>query len=118
MPLVNVLVNNHAYTVACDEGEQEHLRELARFLDARVRQLVETVGQVGDARLLLMAGLVITDELAETLNRLEECEKQIAALSGGHSVAEQRQEVEETLAQALEKATEQIEDIAHRLERA
>jgi cell division protein ZapA len=118
MPLVNVLVNNHAYTVACDEGEEEHLRELARFLDGRVRQLVESVGQVGDARLLLMAGLVIADELSETIGRLDERKKEIEALKNASKSPETSQRTEDELADALEKATRQIEDIAARLARA
>src|SRR5205085_2476631 len=64
MPLVNVLVNGRAYTVACDEGEEDHLRELGQYLDKRVRELSATVGQVADSRLMLMAGLVIADELS------------------------------------------------------
>ena len=118
MPLVNVLVNNHAYTVACDEGEEEHLRELARFLDGRVRQLVESVGQVGDARLLLMAGLVIADELSETIGRLDELKKDLASLKAAPKESETSQRTEDELADALEKATRQIEDIAARLARA
>lgn len=118
MPLVNVLVNNHAYTVACDEGEEEHLRALANFVDGRVRQLVETVGQVGDARLLLMAGLVIADELSETVGRLDEHEKEIAVLKKVPANQEKSQSSEDVLADALEKATRQIEDIAQRLNRA
>jgi len=118
MPLVNVLVNNHAYTVACDEGEEEHLRELARFLDGRVRQLVESVGQVGDARLLLMAGLVIADELSETVGRLDELKKELSSLKTASKEGEISQRSEDELADALEKATRQIEDIAARLARA
>jgi cell division protein ZapA len=52
MPLVNVLIKGRAYTVACDEGEEDHVRELGEFLDKRVRELSGSVGQVGDARLL------------------------------------------------------------------
>lgn len=118
MPLVNVLINNHAFTVACDEGEEEHLRDLARFLDGRVRQLVESVGQVGDARLLLMAGLVVADELSETIGKLEERDKEIAALKTAQKSGETEQRTEDELADALEKATRQIEDIAQRLARA
>ena len=118
MPLVNVLVNNHAYTVACDEGEEEHLRELARFLDGRVRQLVESVGQVGDARLLLMAGLVVADELSETMGRLDELKKELSSLKAAPKDNETSQRTEDELADALEKATRQIEDIAARLARA
>ena len=50
MPLVNVLVNGRAYTVACDDGEEDHVRDLGQYLDKRVRELSGSVGQVGDAR--------------------------------------------------------------------
>src|ERR1700753_4308973 len=62
MPLVNVMVNNRAYTIACDDGEEEHLKELAIHVDAKAREVLGSVGQVGDARLLLMAALLIADE--------------------------------------------------------
>ena len=62
MPLVNVMVNQRAYTIACDEGEEEHLKELAEHVDGKVRELLGSVGQVGDARLLLMAALLVTDD--------------------------------------------------------
>ena len=47
MPLVNVMVSGRAYTIACDEGEEEHLKELAAHVDGKVRELLESVGQVG-----------------------------------------------------------------------
>src|ERR1700689_49986 len=69
MPLVNVMVNSRAYTIACDEGEEEHLKELAAHVDSKVRELLGSVGQVGDQRLLLMAAVLITDELFEAPRR-------------------------------------------------
>src|SRR6266404_2569640 len=83
MPLVNVLVNGRAYTVACDEGEEEHLRELGQYLDKRVRELSATVGQVADSRLLLMAGLVIADELSDAMVKLDERNKELTAIKEG-----------------------------------
>ena len=71
MPLVNVMVNSRAYTIACDDGEEDHLRELAAHVDTKVRELLESVGQVGDQRLLLMAAVLITDELFEARARLD-----------------------------------------------
>jgi cell division protein ZapA len=62
MPLVNVMVNGRAYTIACDDGEEDHLRELAATVDAKTREVLSSVGQVGDTRLLLMAALLIADE--------------------------------------------------------
>ena len=37
MPLVNVMVNGRAYTIACDDGEEDHLRELAQMVDVKAR---------------------------------------------------------------------------------
>src|ERR1700722_18687477 len=62
MPLVNVMVNNRAYTIACDDGEEPHLKELAAHVDEKAREVLASVGQVGDARMLLMAALLIADE--------------------------------------------------------
>ena len=113
MPLVNVLINTRAYTVACDDGEEERLRDVSQILDKRVRELASSVGQVGDTRLLVMAGHVICDELSETLARLDEIEKKFAALKekrGGDS-----EESENALAEMIENASERLEAIAARI---
>jgi cell division protein ZapA len=106
MPLVNVMVNGRAYTIACDEGEEEHLRQLAGLVDAKAREVLSSVGQVGDARLLLMAAILIADE--------HHGGKEDAA---GHAAAkvelEQRAEAAETRAvAALENVASRLEQIA------
>jgi cell division protein ZapA (FtsZ GTPase activity inhibitor) len=70
MAVVNVMVNTRAYTIACDDGEEDHLRELAGHVDSRVKELLSSVGQVGDSRLLLMAALLITDDMFEAQRKL------------------------------------------------
>ena len=116
MPLVNVLVNGRAYTVACDEGEEAHVRELGQYLDKRVRELSSSVGQVGDARLLLMAGLVISDELFEALKKLDEREKEIAALKSAEAAAAEALEESDSCAgDLLEQAASRMQAIAERL---
>jgi len=116
MPLVNVLVNGRAYTVACDEGEEEHLRELGQYLDKRVRELSATVGQVADSRLLLMAGLVIADELSDAMAKLEERNKELTAIKSAQALAaESLANEDDRAADALEFAASRLEAIAARL---
>jgi len=117
MPVVNLLINDHAYPIACDEGEEARLRELGDYIDKRVQALAQSVGtSVGDTRLILMAGLLVADELSEALGRLEEREKELAALRDVHSSAEASlRDTEDALAEALESAAQQIEDIASRI---
>ena len=46
MAQVTVSINRREYRIACDEGEEAHLSELARYVDKRVGELVEAVGQI------------------------------------------------------------------------
>lgn len=65
MPQVSITINGRAYPVACDEGEEERIREMARVIDAKVAGFARQVGQAGEARLLVLAALVLADELSE-----------------------------------------------------
>ena len=119
MPLVNVMVNSRAYTIACDEGEQEHLKVLATYVDEKVRELLGTVGQVGDQRLLLMAALLIADENHDMAERLEIHSTQAGELAASQAQASERVGKSETMtAAALESAAEKLEEVAARLAHA
>jgi cell division protein ZapA len=65
MAEVNLLVGGREYRLACRDGEEEDLRAAASLLDARVSNLSENLGSVGEARLLLMAALLVSGELLE-----------------------------------------------------
>jgi cell division protein ZapA len=105
MAQVVVEVNGRPYTMQCADGEEHQLRELASVLDAQVAKIREAVGPVGDIRLLLMAGLMIADQLADSRRSVAELQSQIAVLREKNSDAD-----------AQEKATE--EEIADRINRA
>lgn len=65
MAEVNVHVGGRDYRLACRDGEEEDLRAAASLLDSRVSNLSENLGSVGEARLLLMAALLVSGELLE-----------------------------------------------------
>lgn len=119
MPLVNVMVNGRAYTIACDEGEEEHLKELAADVDSKVRELLGSVGQVGDQRLILMAALLLADELHAASTKLEAAREELAAERGSREELSGRVERSEAVAaDVLESAVRRIEDIAAKLKAA
>ena len=72
MAQVDVSINNHNYRISCDDGQEEHLKELADLVDQRLVQLVNTVGQIGESRLLVMTCLVVADELMEAYAALQD----------------------------------------------
>jgi cell division protein ZapA len=113
------MVNNRAYTIACDDGEEEHLRELAAHVDGKVRELLDSVGQVGDARLILMAALLITDDYFDSVTQLEKRSRQLGDLSNAQEqINERLSSAENGAIAALEAAAKRAEDIAARLAQA
>jgi len=60
---VSVTLNGRTYRLKCGEGEENHLIALAEYLGSHVDTMKRKFGQVGDDRLILMASLLVTDEL-------------------------------------------------------
>jgi cell division protein ZapA len=107
------MVNGRAYTIACDDGEEDHLRELAAHVDGRVKELLSSVGQVGDSRLLLMAALLITDDMFDAQRKLDAHREHVGVLNGAHDeLAERLEQSEASAAEALEKAALRMEEMA------
>ena len=69
MTQVNVTINGRQFRMACEDGEEAHLMELAEDLDRRIQKLRARFGEIGDTRLTVMAALTLADELAETKER-------------------------------------------------
>ena len=105
MAQVDVTINNRAYRIACDDGQEEHLTRLGDYVDGRVQELVSAVGQVGDARLLVMASLLIADELSETMASLQDKQDDGVATGAADHVAETM----ETLADRIERIAARVE---------
>ncbi len=100
MAQVTITVNSRHYTIGCADGEEPRLRELAADLDRRMGDLVSDVGQIGDARLLVMLCLLLLDEMegfgSEALAPQPGSEDAAAALVEG-------------LAERIERLAEQLE---------
>ncbi len=79
MSEVSVSVNGRSFKIACEDGQEPRIRRLAQYVDAKVGEFVANVGQVGEARLLLLAALVIADELSDANDALERAGSNAAA---------------------------------------
>ena len=81
MGQVSVPVNGRSFTIACDDGQEARIRRLAQYVDAKAAEFVGRVGQVGEARLLLLSALVIADELSDANEALQRAGLETAANS-------------------------------------
>ena len=114
MSQVIVQINGRNYTMQCDDGQEDHLRELARMIDGEITNIRNAIGQLGDIRLLIMASLVIADRLTEASRRAETLEEQLQDLRASRNRATgQSRAMEEAVTQTLDAATLRLEALAH-----
>jgi cell division protein ZapA len=109
MSQVSVIINGRAYEVACGEGQEAEVERAGRDVSKRVDELARSVGQLGDTRLLLLAGLHFAHELGSAsteVNRLSEKDRHSAQLSSTD------------LAAAIDRLAKRIEAVAAHLETA
>lgn len=117
MAQITVSINNRVYEIACDDGQEDHLARLGTYIDSKVTELSASIGQVGDARLLVMASLLIADELADVYGELAEARDALEGTPAA-AAAPESPEMTESLAKNLELLASRVEDIAARLESA
>jgi cell division protein ZapA len=90
---------------------------LAERFDAEVEALKGAVGEIGDTRLTVMAGIAVMDELTEAERRIAALEEQVAMLTeAGQGIAEELEQTELKFTQKLDEAARTIESIASVLE--
>ncbi|SLN66220.1 Cell division protein ZapA [Aquimixticola soesokkakensis] len=79
MPEIQVTIGGREYEVACQEGEQHFLQSAAALLDGEASVLAGAIGRLPEARMLLMAGLMLADKTAGMDEQLKSLEKKLAA---------------------------------------
>ena len=116
MSQVSVTINGRQFRMACEDGQEGHLMNLARDLDSRIEGLREKFGEIGDTRLTVMAALTIADSLAETGLRIKRLEDELAALRDARAEAANLDKATHAaIATALNVAAERVEGIVKKL---
>jgi cell division protein ZapA len=118
MTHVNVTINGRQYRMACEEGQETRLLRLADSLEARVTNLRGKFGEIGDARLTVMAALMVADELVDANAQVRALQEELAALRDVRVVAADRaRATQSAVAAALNAAAERIEKTTQVLNR-
>ena len=106
MSQVTIEVNGRPYIVGCEDGQENHLVQLAGLFDRQVRQVGDSVGQLGETRLFLMGALLLADELADTRARLAQSQNELTRVQSDAIRLETR------AANALDAAARRIEALS------
>ena len=99
MSQVEITINGRQYRIACEDGQETHLTNLASYFDEKMTSLINEVGQIGDTSLMVMAGLLIADELSDANQEL----------------ADVRRTAEDEYTSRISALAEQIEILANQL---
>ena len=117
MGKVSLNINGRAYGLGCETGEEERLMRLGQKLDERVAQMANQFRQIGDLRLLVMAGITLLDEMEDPKGSLEaQMEKRLKLLeSEAEAATDARDRTELEAADTLLSAAQRLERLAERL---
>jgi len=116
MSQVSVTINGRQFRMACEDGQEGHLMNLARELDNRINNLRAKFGEIGDTRLTVMAAITVADELSEAGQRIKRLEEELEALQNAQvTISDRNKAAQAAIAAALGKATERVENITKAL---
>ena len=78
MAEVDIIINNRTYRISCKDGEEDRIKLLSSRIDAEVKLLANKIGQLGEARMILLAALVLLDKFDDDQEKMEEIIKKTA----------------------------------------
>jgi cell division protein ZapA len=106
MAQLTIKINGYAYVVGCDDGQEQHLLRMAAEVESRVDSIKSLGSQSGESRLLVLAALLMADELHDTRIMLDNMKAELSKLP--HAEAETRRR--------LARLADRAEEIAAGLE--
>ena len=77
MANVNIKFNGKEFLLSCEDGQEEHLEELALYLNEKFRDLKNSLGNIGESKLLLITSISVLDEYYETKKKIDTQKKEI-----------------------------------------
>lgn len=116
MAHVSVTIAGRPYRLACNDGEEPHLQSLAAAVDAKMAEIRQSFGEIGDQRITVMAALTLADELAEARRKIAQLDVDLLNLRHAGSRARSTSEGQAaSAASALADAARRIELVAREL---
>jgi cell division protein ZapA len=81
MANVNIKFNNKDYLLSCDDGQEESLKKLTKFLDNKYSELQDKLGNIGENKLLLITTIQLIDEYFDLKQKISDQKKKLDIIS-------------------------------------
>jgi cell division protein ZapA len=112
MARIDISLGGRSYPIACDDGQEERVLEIARYLEAKLSEIRASVSTASDMHLLVMAGMLVVDELFDVREELQIWSNAAGAgVDGGAGDGA-------VAAEVVARLTQRVEALAARLEQA
>ena len=108
MAQVTIRINGYAYIVGCEDGQEQHLGQMAAEIEQRISSIKAIGGQSGEARLLMLAALLLADELYDLRSNEAGKVALVAQHSDGKPQVERRARLRRVAARAEEIASDML----------
>ncbi len=121
MPDLEITIGGRAFSVACQPGEEHFLRSAAQMLDTEAQPLLAQLGRLPEARMLLMAGLMLADKTAAVEDENRTLKAKLAELEARPAVEKEKVEVPvipSAVTDTLAEIAARAEALAARIEEA
>ncbi len=119
---IDISVNGHSYTLACDDGQEHHVEQLAGELDSRARQIAGQIPTASENMILVMTALMLADEHYESRGEAGDLHEQLAKLSDASfdpssAAAVSDEQMQHSLASMMDEVAQQLEGMTRSLEK-
>ena len=81
MANVNIKFNNKDYLLSCDDGQEESLKKLTKFLDKKYSELKDRLGNIGENKLLLITTIKLIDEYFDLKQKITNQKQRLDEIS-------------------------------------
>ncbi len=112
MAQITITISNREYAIACEDGQEGRILQLANILDDKAKAFAESSPYIAENMLLAMVALVLADELSDLKKAKKEVPVQSAPVIDNSRILE----LDKLIAQEIKNTAEQIKSIANKVE--
>lgn len=117
MAEISITINGRSYGIACDDGQEKRVRELASYVDARLREIARAGAASNESHLLVLTSIILADEIAEARSGIHQHAARSAAPQPSINGISMTEEDEEAIVSAIDLLAARIDTIASSLQK-
>lgn len=108
MAEVSVVINGRSYGISCDDGQEQRVLDLGKYVDQRMRDMAAAGAASSDTQLLVLTAILLTDEIYELRDQVEN--------SKSEAEDDHAEEDDKEIIKTIQKLAKRVDSIADRIQ--